>query len=253
MCNNQELLIGYVYDDLTADERSRFAAHLHACADCRDEVAGLEATRGHLAAWAPPAPDLGFQIVRHAVEQRSKVLPFRNRWIPAMGFAAAAVLVLAAASAIANLEVRYGNDGLVVRTGWARAAPVAQDVSPASAQSVTAPPQPATWRADFDTLERRLRDIESSIAVQTAGGVRATSARMTDSDILRQVRDIVKEAESRQNVAVAQRLLEVMQDFDRQRRTDYAMLQQSNAQYQGATQAELLTIKERLRATQLEK
>ena len=44
----------------------------------------------------------------------------RSRWKPALGLAAAAVLVLAVASAIANLEVKYDANGLVVRTGWAR-------------------------------------------------------------------------------------------------------------------------------------
>ena len=246
MCDNKELLIGYVYDDLVVDERSTFAAHLHSCSACRDEVASLEATRRQLAAWAPPAPDLGFQIVRHAVEQRSKVLPFRSRWVPAMGFAAAAVLVLAAASAIANLEVRYGNDGLVVRTGWARSegpsAPIAAQGPAASPVSLT------NATADFALVEQRLRVLEAAITAQPS-----SATRMSDGEMLRQVRAIVRDAEARQDGAVAQRVLQVWQDFERIRRADMAMLQQGTAQYQGMTNAELARLGQALRVNQLEK
>ena len=247
MCENKELLIGYVYDELTVEQRSTFAAHLHSCSDCRHEVAGLEATRGHLAAWAPPAPDLGFQIVRHAVEQRPQVLPFRSRWMPAMGLAAAAVLVLAAASAIANLEVRYGNDGLVVRTGWARSE---SPSAPTTAQGPSASPVSLTnASADFALVEQRLRALESAITAQPA----TSAARMSDTEMLRQVRAIVRDAESRQDGAVAQRMLQVWQDFERIRRADMAMLQQGTAQYQGVTNAELARLGQALRVNQLEK
>src|SRR5205814_932367 len=70
-----------------------------------------------LARWSPPEPDFGFRIVRGASAPPGRP---RFRFAPAWGLAAAAVLVLAAAAAIANVEVRYGAGGLVVRTGWAR-------------------------------------------------------------------------------------------------------------------------------------
>ena len=250
MCENKELLVGYLYDDMTSEERRAFERHLPACDDCRAEVAALRSTRGHLATWAPPELDLGFHIVRHAVEPRGRVVPFRSRWMPAVGMAAAAVLVLAAASAIANLEVRYGNDGVIVRTGWGRsvAAPVqeaaAQNPAP---QTVTA--TPAAGTADFDAVEQRLRAIETSLAAQPA----TVTARMSDAEILRQVRAIVREAEARQQGIVAQRLLQVMDDLERRRRTDVAMLQQGSAQYQGITNAELAKINQALRVNQLEK
>jgi hypothetical protein len=249
MCDNKDLLVGYLYDDLAPEERVAFDAHMRACADCRDEVVGLRSTRGSLAAWAPPEPDLGFQVVRHVVEPRGKVVPFRMRWKPVFGLAAAAVLVLAVASAIANVEVRYDNDGLVIRTGWApsQAAPVQTSAPTNAAQPERVNANAVT--ADFAAVEQRLRALEASLPAEP---VRA-SARMTDAEMLRQVRAIVRDAESRQEGAVAQRLLQLWQDFDKVRRAEIAMLQQGTAQYQGVTNAELARLGQELRVKHLEK
>jgi anti-sigma factor RsiW len=114
MCN-QEHLISYLYDDLSPADRRSFEAHLAQCAGCREEVAGLRHTRQHLAAWAPPEPAFNFRLV-----QSARTAPPRRRFafVPQWALAAAAaVLLMAGAAAIANLEMRYGPDGLVVRTG----------------------------------------------------------------------------------------------------------------------------------------
>jgi hypothetical protein len=124
------LLVGYLYDELTPSEQAEFTRHLAGCRDCRDEVDELHGTRSQLALWRPPEADLGFEIVRRPAAPAAQ--PTRWAISPAWGLAAAAVLVLAAASAIANLEVRAGRDGLVVRTGWNRAA------DPAAAGGVSA-------------------------------------------------------------------------------------------------------------------
>src|SRR5215203_4579414 len=115
MCESKEWVVGYLYDDIGDDERRAFEAHMAVCGDCRDELIALRATRQHLSLWSPPARDLGFRVVRDdAVAQPARVLPMRSRWTAAFGLAAAAVLVLAAATAIANLEIRYDANGLVV-------------------------------------------------------------------------------------------------------------------------------------------
>ena len=119
MCDT-ELLLAYLYDELPASDRQAFDRHLATCAHCREEVAGLRGTRTHLTSWAPPEPDLGFQVVRSATQVASP-----SRWwraSPAWGLAAAALLVVAASAAIANVQVRFGGDGVVVSTGWNRGA-----------------------------------------------------------------------------------------------------------------------------------
>ena len=119
MCDT-ELLLAYLYDELPVSDRQSFDRHLATCANCREEVTGLRGTRTHLTSWAPPEPDLGFQVVRNATPVASP-----SRWwrvSPAWGLAAAALLVVAVSAAIANVEVKFGADGVVVSTGWNRGA-----------------------------------------------------------------------------------------------------------------------------------
>jgi hypothetical protein len=247
MCDSKELIVGYLYDDLTDTERRSFDAHLAVCAECRDELIGLRATRAHLSLWSPPARDLGIRVVRDDAAESGRVLPMRSRWnwMPAFGFAAAAVLVLAAATAIANVEIRYDSSGLVVRTGWARSSDAPQTAAQSGSDKDGA--RPVSASADFTRLERRLTEIERSVAQSSTGPMQiAAGPRMSDAEILRRVRDMLGEAESRQETAVSKRLLQVVQDFDRTRQSDLAAIQHGLGTYQGLTNAEIATQRDML-------
>jgi hypothetical protein len=235
MCD-KELLVGYLYDEIDRAERRTLEMHLAACADCRDELAALRGTRRHLAAWAPPESQLDFQIVSGAAQPAKTWRSYRS---PVWGLAAAAVLVLAAAAAIANVEVRYGADGLTVRTGWARTAPAApsQVTEPAAvaAPAITS----AEWSATVAALDRRLQELESS--QPPAGTVTQASAagpRVSDAEVLRRVRELLAQSETRQNRELALRIRQLATEFDAQRRVDLATIQQG---LQGATAAEAAT------------
>jgi hypothetical protein len=214
MCENQELLVGYVYNELDAAERQTFEAHLSSCADCRDELAGLRSTRSVLTSWAPPEPDFGFRIIRGASAPPSAP----KRWFQAAwGLAAAAVLVLAAAAAIANVEVRYDQDGFVVRTGWNR-----NTVATAAVPALTPSPAlltPTTWKADLAIFDRRLTELETARGqgpfLQAASG-----PRMSDGEVRRIVREIVSQSETRQQQDFALQLTALAREVDRQRRAD---------------------------------
>lgn len=240
MCENKELIVGYVYDELSTEERAALNAHVGVCAECRIELEELRVTRMHLAQWSPPEPDLGFRLIRGGAAP-APALPRRSRFVPPFAFAAAAVIVLAVAAAIANVEVRYGADGMTVRTGWAR------ETASRNAQLATGPLEVreagAAVSGDFAALERRLREIESALASAppaTAGMQLASGEpRMSDAEILRRVRQIITEAEVRQETAVTQRLLALIRDFDIQRRADLAAIHQGLGQYQGLTNAEI--------------
>jgi hypothetical protein len=240
MCDREELIVGYVYDELSREDRAALEAHMAGCAACRTDLAELRATRGYLASWKPPEPDLGFRVIGGAAAP-APALPRPNRFAPAFAYAAAAVLVLAAAAAIANVEISYGPGGATVRTGWsARPAPADQlAAAPAPAAGSETAAVPA---ADFSALDRRLREIEAALGAAATGPASvqlAAATRMSDAEILRRVRQIVSEAESRQETAVAQRMLDIVRDFDVQRRADIALIQQGLGQYQGLTNAEI--------------
>lgn len=243
MCDSKELLVGYLYDDLDGPDRRAFDTHLATCPDCRNELAALRATRGQIAAWAPPEPDLGLRMVRGANAAGWK------RYSPAWGLAAAAVLVLAASAALANVEVRYTPDGITVRTGWAREATQAAGAAAQGAQtSSTAAPSPADTRGDLDAMRQRLQEIEAMLQrapePQAVTASASSNSGMTDAELLRRVRQYISEAQSEQERQVALQMARMFRDFDRQRRTDLAVIEQGLGQYQGMTNTELATTRD---------
>lgn len=236
MCDN-ERLVGYLYDEMDAAGRRAIEAHLASCVACRDELGALRSTRRVLAVWAPPERQLGFQIVSGAAPP-----PRASRFhvSPVWGLAAAAVLVLAAAAALANIEVRYGAGGVTVRTGWGRT-PIAAAAQPA--EGVATPVvTPAEWAASIETIDRRLRDLETA-RPQAQGVVTqaASGPRVSDADVLRRVRALLTDSETRQNRELALRIRQLATEMDAQRRVDLVTIQQG---LQGASGAEAATHRE---------
>jgi anti-sigma factor RsiW len=253
MICDKELLVGYLYDELTRSEQNEFDRHLGQCRECRAEVEELRATRTHLALWRPPEPDLGFEIVRRPAAAPSPA----SRWSisPIWGLAAAAVLVLAAASAIANLEVRAGRDGFVVRTGWNRAVD-------SSAAGVAAPPSESrsadAGAAELQTILQRVTELESRLSrerpgrdslvavADTSSSQPAGAAKLTDAEILKRVREIVSESEKRQQSVLATRVVQSMRELEAAYRTELIRLQQGINQNQGLRDAEVYRQREML-------
>lgn len=249
MCD-KEALVGYIYDELETAERQIFERHLAACVACREEVDALRATRMHLAAWAPPQPDFGlprFRIVRD--DAPAAAARRFGMFSPVWGLAAAAVLLLAVAAAIANIDIRYGGDGLTVRTGWRHAS--TPTGTRAEAIRVAAAPAPAAEpvKADLDDLNRRLQHLEQSVAAPSATARSAGAipgGRISDAQLLRQVRDMLNQSEARQRRELALRLTQVIRDFDAQRQADLLRVQQGLQQVQGLTDTELTTHRQTL-------
>jgi len=215
MCEDKSVLVAYLYGECSADERRTVEAHVAACAACRAEIEGLRDLRLRLAEWAPPDEILGFQVVR--AEATPPAAP-RTWWrAPAWGLAAAAVLVLAVAAAIAHVEIRYGAEGLIVRTGWGDGA-----VGPASAAAVPVPastPAGAPWRDDLRALEASLRRDMAPAPVA------APAPAADDAAVLREVRALVAASESRQQRELALRFAQFSRDIDQQRRADLTRIQ----------------------------
>ena len=230
MCDKEQL-VSYLYDDLGDADRAAFDAHLRTCAACRDELNALRGVRADLITWSPPQPDFGFRVVREP-----KVLPMPARawrawYSPAAGLAAAAVLVLAAASAIAHVEVHRGPDGITVRTGWSASAPTsggsygetrADARVPERVQPVSSSVDPALLAA----IDRRLSALEAS-ARETSNVRNAStlSARASDVELLKKVRELLAQSETKQQGELALRVAQVLRDVDAQRVADLSRIQ----------------------------
>ena len=251
MCN-KELLVSYLYDDLSDRDRAVLESHLHACEPCRDELEALRDVRVDLATWAPPLPELGFRIVRKSAPAAQT---WRAWWTPAAGLAAAAVLVLAAAAAIAHIEVHRGSDGVTVRTGWSafpsqpsplgsggtsRSATVAVDgMGPNSGRDVRLSSAPSIDPATAKEILRRVDALEASM--RSAAAVRnasTLSTRSSDANLIKVVRDLLTQSESKQKSELALRLSQVIHDFDAQRSADLARIQQGLGRIDAITTAE---------------
>jgi hypothetical protein len=246
-------LIAFLYDDAEGEtpERARFEAHLQTCERCRDELALLRGVRMQLAQWAPPEP--GFAIANPrsiatlqsagsvqsvadrqgaTAESALRNPPSRGwRELPAWAQVAAALLFLGVSAGVANLDVRYDANGLSVRTGWSKAAPLvlpAPSVPVASsARATDATTATAPWRADLAALERQLksemRAVQTSAhatSVPTQVVRSAPAGDVSASEVVRRVRALIEESEKRQKVELALRVGEVMRDVHAERLSD---------------------------------
>lgn len=232
MCDSKELLVAFLYDELDLSAKRTFEAHVASCRECREEIAGLRATRGQIALWTPPDPDLGFRLIRGA----APAPPPRFRIAPAWGLAAAAVLVLAAGAAIANLDVRYDAAGLSVRTGWRHVVEAPSTVPRNAAAGVA----DVDWKAQAEALDRRLQDLERAVAARPGSSPvqNASVSGLSDAQLQR-VREIVGQSETRQQRIVTARLAELTRNFDTQRRVDLAAIDQGMARLQNTSGAEV--------------
>jgi Putative zinc-finger len=216
MCD-KELLIGYLYGELPASARESFDQHLKSCADCRSEVDGLRGMRTTLQSWQPPEPDLGFQVVRGPQRALSATRWWRPS--PAWGLAAAAMLVGAISVVIANVEVTTGNGAITLSMGGNR---------PQPAQTQASTGSPDRLQQELAALSLKLQQIEGQLVADRSAATPMTAGalpgRMTDAEIARFVRHMIKESEERQQSVLAHQILQMNRDVESARRTDFDRL-----------------------------
>lgn len=236
-CDDKDTLMAFLYDEADAPMRRRVEDHLRGCAACTDEVAALSGVRAALSCWAPPQVEFGFAAARKADEN-----PPPARWwseVPAWAQLAAAVLVLAAGAAMANVQVRYGVDGVVVTTGWM--APVGAVVPARTAQAAATDQSGAdAWKPALAALESQLRDeIRAGRVVAPAGSPRLASRAGEDEMTVKRVQELLDASERRQRQELALRLTQLGRDMDVQRRADLVRIDQGFGQFEGRTGAEM--------------
>ena len=240
MCNKEQL-IGYVYGELSAADATAFEAHVGECAECRGEIGQLRQARQHLAAWSPPEPEFNFHVVRTPARTPGRT---RLAAIPQWALAAAAALLLVAgAASIANIEVRYGSDGdLIVRTGWL---PVSVEIERASSEQVqlATAPQAVPTGAASEQVERQmaalLQRVSELEATQAGQGVRAAAAVRPVVSVP-ELRKILAESEARQRAETAVSIAQMWKDFNAARANDLLRVEQRLVKAQGRTNYQLL-------------
>src|SRR5688572_7066859 len=189
LCGDGEALIAYLYDECNTDERARMELHLQSCDVCAAEPAELGGAREQLAVWAPPDAALGFRVAAEPPVP-APVVPIRVAWwrqpMPVWGQAVAAV-------ALFGLGMAAGSRG--------------PDGNRPAAETAR-----ATVSADaLAQLESRMK--QEIAAIRTASAASAAPAVATsrgssnpgDEAIMRQVRELLRESESRQEEAFAVR------------------------------------------------
>lgn len=226
LCREKASLVAYLYGECDEADRQRIESHLTVCGACTAELSALGGVRERLGAWTPPETELGFRLVRDDAPRAPRSWLFgvlRPAWA-----LAAAVIVLAAAAAVANLEVRYGPDGLVARTGWTR------EAAPGDASAGR------PWQSDLAALERQLRgEFATSPATwaQPPGGGAARS--VNEAELLRRVRALIEESERRQQRELALRVAQLGREVDAQRQADLLRIEQGLGRLAGVTGAEV--------------
>lgn len=221
-------VVAYLYDDIHPIERASFEAHLATCSRCRAELAELGGVRARLGRWAPPEPRVPM------VDRQGSAADDRRPWwrqVPAWAQVAAALLFLGIAAGVANLDVRYGREGLTVHTGWPTA--------PAAVEPATGAP----WRGDLAALEQQLR---TEMRATQASGAGREAVGVDDQEIVRRVRGLVDESERRQRRELALRLAEVLRDLNVQRTADLARIDRSLGIVQNNTGVEVARQRELL-------
>lgn len=257
-CDDKDQLVAFLYDEIDPASRRRVEEHLRVCETCAAEVATLGTVRRVLAEWQPPDTVLDVAIPHSEARPRQNGLapgadhdaPAGSRgevvrparwWnppaIPAWAQAAAAVLVVGASLAIANIQMRYDANGLVITTGWMTPAPSSQAAASAVVPT-SAPAQSEEWRTALASLERELRgEIQSARTQPTQ--VSMPTGRAADAPSMERVSALIEESERRQKRELALRLTQVVRDIDLQRRTDNRRNVQAIGQFEGMAGAEM--------------
>lgn len=221
-CGDAGALVAYLYDECDPEIRESIDAHLATCVPCAREIEGLGRTRRLLGDWAPPIPELGFQVPAPVLEEKR---PWWRAPLPAWAQAAAALLIFGA--------------GLVMgvsrpSTGPASDAPAAQAAAPA----------PAASRSDLAQLEQRLRAemtrLRAGATMGQAGAVPvAAQASAGDDAIMRRVEALIAESEKGLRTEFTLRAVEQRRDLEALRRVDLASVSERFGQSLGQTNAEI--------------
>lgn len=133
-CGRGEELVAYLYGEAKPEEAKRFRQHLTSCAACSEELAAFGGVREAVAEWRAEAlasvPSINIErafapaafVSAQTARKRSALAALREffslspLWLQAATVAAALILCAFTALTVARSEVRWGSDGIALRT-----------------------------------------------------------------------------------------------------------------------------------------
>jgi Putative zinc-finger len=242
-CDDKQTLVSYAYGEIDHDTRQAVDAHLASCDACAAEVTALGDVRSSIGLWVPPDVELDFTIVKKSQLPPSNVLRPERWWktVPAWAQAAAAILVVAAGAAIANVQVKSGPEGLTVTTGW-----MAQPQAPAPSAPSEREAIGRQVEGQLASLEQKLRDeIRSTREHDT----RVASRTPADDATIRRVQQLIAASEQRHERELALRFVEFTRDINMQRRADLMNIGRGMVNYDEQLQRQRQTINNLIRVS----
>ena len=243
-CDDKSTLVSYVYGEIDHDTREAVDAHLASCKPCSAEVTALGDVRSGIGLWMPPDVELDFAIVKKSQLPAANVLRPARWWttVPAWAQAAAAVLVLAAATSVANLHIQSGPEGFTVTTGWMPQPQAAALSAPSDREAIE-----RQVEGQLASLEQRLRsEMLANAQHETRAASSSTGA---DPAMIRRVQQLIAEAEQRHERDLALRFVEFTRDINLQRRADLQNIGRGMVNYEDQLQRYGQTINNLIRVS----
>lgn len=231
MCNEREKLIGYLYDEVDADERRSVETHLSTCDECREELRAFRSVRQDLLAWDVPDHE---SVWKPFVTTR--VQP-AWRQVPAWALAAAATLVFAIGGAGG-----FAGRALAARSN--QPAELAAAQRPDQAVDVTpAAPAVSVSVDELRALQSRLIALERAASVRTVSSAPQSMSASANAALLSRVEQLIRDSEGRVNHKTSQKILSIITDINKAHSADTAMLMQQISDAQERTNGNILAVK----------
>ena len=224
MCEQQENLVAYLYDEVDANERKSIEKHLSSCDTCREELRAFRDVRQDLLAWDVPAHE---SVWKPFVTARTQPV---WRQMPVWAMAAAAMLIFAIGAA----------------GGFAGRVMASRATAPTQVAAVQPAPEPvaatpAATREDLLALQARLGQIERAASVHTVSS--NAPPTVSNAALLAQVEQLIRDSEGRVNHKTSQKLLSIIADINKAHSVDMANLQQQISDAQERTNGSILAVK----------
>ena len=137
-CGKKELLVTYLYNEISQPERAEFERHLGSCGTCHNELQAFQGVREELSTWQVPfVPHIEVITPRTAVDALRDFVRLVPGWLKlTSGFATAAAMALII-FALTGTRISVGKGGFEAKFGVKEITPVASEpATPATSMTV---------------------------------------------------------------------------------------------------------------------